>query len=225
MNIYQRMAKITEELGVIAKNLNVETGTDKRTGKVRSYKAVSERDIIDAVKPLETKYGVYSFPVNREIIEGEMLEAETSYGIKTTFFSRIKTTYRFVNIDEPTDYIETVTFAEGIDSGDKGSGKAMTYSDKYALMKAYKISTGDDPDQNASEDLRYVPPGTADLEEASPEEKKKILAVCKSIGYDVKDILNMVGVPEGGKMTKKQYVKAFEILQRVSEKRASEGKE
>ena len=23
----------------------------------------------------------------------------------------------------------------------------MTYADKYALMKAYKISTGDDPDQ------------------------------------------------------------------------------
>ena len=26
----------------------------------------------------------------------------------------------------------------------------MTYSDKYALLKAYKIETGDDPDQNAS---------------------------------------------------------------------------
>ena len=29
----------------------------------------------------------------------------------------------------------------------------MTYADKYALLKAYKIITGDDPDQNASEDL------------------------------------------------------------------------
>ena len=31
----------------------------------------------------------------------------------------------------------------------------MTYADKYALMKAYKISTGDDPDQNASEENNY----------------------------------------------------------------------
>ena len=30
----------------------------------------------------------------------------------------------------------------------------MTYADKYALLKAYKISTGDDPDQEASDELK-----------------------------------------------------------------------
>ena len=35
----------------------------------------------------------------------------------------------------------------------------MTYGDKYALLKAYKIQTGDDPDQNASEDLSGVKRG------------------------------------------------------------------
>lgn len=40
-----------------------------------------------------------------------------------------------------------------MDAMDKAPGKAMTYADKYALMKAYKISTGDDPDQEASEVL------------------------------------------------------------------------
>ena len=30
----------------------------------------------------------------------------------------------------------------------------MTYADKYALMKAYKISTGDDPDKEASEEQK-----------------------------------------------------------------------
>jgi hypothetical protein len=32
----------------------------------------------------------------------------------------------------------------------------MTYADKYALLKAYKIITGDDPDQKASETLKAV---------------------------------------------------------------------
>lgn len=152
-NIFQRMAAITADLQTVSKNLMVETGK----GKV--YKAVSERDVIDAVKPLEAKYGVYSYPVGRELMESQMLESESKWDgkttKKTTFFSRIKTTYRFVNIDNPVDYIETVTFAEGIDSQDKGSGKAMTYGDKYALMKAYKMSTGDDPDQQASADVHY----------------------------------------------------------------------
>ena len=153
-NIFQRMAAITAELQTVAKNLTVPTG-----GK-NSYKAVSERDILDAVKPIEAKHGVYSYPVSRNVLESNMLESESTYNGQTkkttTFMTRIETLYRFVNVDKPEEYIETVTFAEGIDTQDKGSGKAMTYADKYALMKAYKISTGDDPDQTASEENNYT---------------------------------------------------------------------
>ena len=153
-NIHQRLAAITAELQTVANNLNVETS------KGKGYKAVSERDIRDAVKPLEAKHGVYSYPASRRVLESAALESESEWNgkatKKTTFFERIETVYRFVNTDDPTDYIETTTFAEGIDSQDKGSGKAMTYADKYALMKAYKISTGDDPDQTASEDVNYT---------------------------------------------------------------------
>lgn len=147
-NIFQRMAAISVEMATVAKNLTVGDGKNK-------YKAVSERDIIDAVKPLEAKFGVYSYPVSRRVLESNMLETETQYGTKTTFMTRIETTYRFVNVDKPDEFIEIVSFAEGIDSQDKGSGKAMTYADKYALMKAYKISTGDDPDQEASQPTEY----------------------------------------------------------------------
>ena len=41
-----------------------------------------------------------------------------------------------------------------MDTQDKATGKAMTYADKYALMKAYKITTGDDPDQAPSENFK-----------------------------------------------------------------------
>ena len=157
MNIYQRIDAITAELAVVGKNLTVQTG------KAGSYKAVGERDIIDAVKPLEHKYGVVSFPVSREILDDTMLESEgTDYNgnpvKRTTFYIKIRTKYRFVNIDKPEDFIETETISDGIDSGDKGGGKAMTYGDKYALMKVYKISTGEDPDQKASEETEYKQP-------------------------------------------------------------------
>lgn len=150
MNIFQRMAAITAELGTVAKNLSVKAGGG-------SYKAVSERDIIDAVKPLEEKYRVYSYPSNRVILESDtMLNERTK---STSFFTRVQTEYTFVNIDKPEERFTTIVFSEGIDTGDKGSGKAMTYADKYALMKAYKISTGDDPDQNASEENSYTRSG------------------------------------------------------------------
>ena len=69
---------------------------------------------------------------------------------------RMEVTYRFVNIDKPEEIVEVKTFGDGLDTGDKAPGKAMTYADKYALMKAYKLSTGDDPDKDASPKTGYA---------------------------------------------------------------------
>ena len=96
LNIHQRMAAITAELQTVAKNLNVETGKNK------SYKAVSERDVIDAVKPLEAKHGVYSYPASRRVLESAALESENEYNgrvtKKTTFFERIETAVSYTHL-------------------------------------------------------------------------------------------------------------------------------
>lgn len=193
MNIYQKMSAITADLQTVAKNLTVDTG------KGKGYKAVSERDIIDAVKPLEAKHGVYSFPVDRDILEASVLESESEYNgkvtKKSTFFSRIKTVYRFVNIDQPDEYIDMVTFAEGIDTQDKGSGKAMTYADKYALMKAYKISTGDDPDQTASSEEHYSKPSRESFAAA----RNDFVPTCKKCGKEISDAEHDYSVKKFGK--------------------------
>lgn len=211
LNLYQKMEYITAELGIVAKNLNVETGGGK------GYKAVSERDILDAVKPLEAKYGVYSYPCNRELVEATTYDIETKYGTKTNFFSRIKTTYRFVNTDDPSEYIDMHTFSVGFDSQDKGEGKAMTYGDKYALMKAYKISTGEDPDQNPSEEARYMRNGAVNAPSlAGDAVKKSIMQTSKAMGLEWMDVLKKTGWNEGEKLTKAQADDALAYLQRVS---------
>lgn len=160
MNIYQKMAAITADLNAVAKNLKVGEGKS-------SYKAVGEADVLAAVKPLEQKHGVYSFPVSRSIIDRDIITTRKSYNGQesetTKFFMRVETVYRFVNIDDPNDYIDIFTYGDGIDSGDKAPGKAMTYGDKYALLKAYKIITGDDPDQSISEDGKFSSKGTRPL--------------------------------------------------------------
>lgn len=203
MNIFQKMAAITAEMKVVPKALDVPTGGTK------SYKAVSERDIIDAVKPLEEKHGVYSYPLEREILESSMLENEKEYNGKvtrsTTFFSRVRTVYRFVNVEKPDEFIDMTTFAEGIDTGDKGSGKAMTYADKYALMKAYKISTGDDPDQNASEENDYKkadkPKYTKPSKEsfAAARAEVEFSPTCAVCGCEISDKVHDFSVKKFGK--------------------------
>ena len=196
MNIFEKMAAITADLQTVAKNLTV------ATSKTASYKAVSERDILDAVKPLEAKYGVYSYPVSRVILESHLLESEYQGNKKTTFMTRILTVYRFVNVEKPDEYIETTTFAEGIDPQDKGSGKAMTYADKYALMKAYKISTGDDPDQEASKEERYTP---------APTNRQKLIAFLKEKGIDMNAFAAANGLDKN--TTEKRYAELLKELE------------
>lgn len=150
-NIYQKMLAIADEMGVVTKNLSIPSGNGK------SYKAVSERDVIDAVKPLETKHGIYSYPYSREIIDNATITTQRNYNGKDVeskqIYLRLQVVYRFVNTDKPDEYIDITSYGDGLDSGDKATGKAMTYADKYALMKAYKISTGEDPDQEPSGEL------------------------------------------------------------------------
>ena len=74
---------------------------------------------------------------------------------------RIEVEYRFVNVDNPSEFIDITTYGDGVDSQDKAPGKAMTYADKYALLKAYKIETGDDPDKEPSGELKAVKKITA----------------------------------------------------------------
>lgn len=144
LNIYQKMLAISNELEAVNKSFMVEVS------KGRGYKAVSEADILSAVKPLEEKYGIYSYPQSRTIIESKNQSVVDGEKTKLIYFERIETTYVFVNVENPTETISMVSYGDGIDSGDKGVGKAMTYADKYALMKAYKIITGEDPDKEAS---------------------------------------------------------------------------
>ena len=149
MNIYEKMAAITAELTAVAKNLSVGEGRS-------SYKAVGEADVLAAVKPLENKHKVYSYPLSRSIVDSDVITTKKVYNGQESesskFFMRVETIYRFVNTEKTEEFIDITTYGDGIDSGDKAPGKAMTYGDKYALLKAYKIITGDDPDQKASDD-------------------------------------------------------------------------
>lgn len=182
MNIYEKLSAITTELSTVAKNLEVGVGQNK-------YKAVGEADVLRAVKPLEAKHKVYSYPVSRTIIESGTIESTTYKGeVKKNLFERIEVVYRFVNIEKPDEYIDITSYGDGIDSQDKSVGKAMTYADKYALLKAYKIITGEDPDQNASEDLNGA-------STTKPTLDAKLLAEAKRLSIDINNVATYLKKP------------------------------
>ena len=198
-NIYKKMSAITAELTAVAKNLNVGIGK-------AAYKAVGEADVLAAVKPLEEKHGVYSYPYSRKIVEADLVTTTSEYQgkvtEKTNRYLRIETVYRFVNIDHLEEYIDITTYGDGIDPQDKAVGKAMTYSDKYALLKAYKIITGEDPDQFKSEEGKT---------EKKLTNREKVIILAKEKGIDVKELAKDYGL--SSKTTEERYAEVLADLE------------
>lgn len=202
MNLFEKLLAIQSEIPTVSKNLEV------KTGKTGAYKAVSERDVKDAVKPLEDKYGVYSYPFCKGLIEADFLTSKTEYGEKRSFWIREKVTYRFVNVDNPAEYIEVEGYGDGIDAGDKATGKADTYAGKYCLMSAYKISTGDDPDAKASEN--YDGTAKENEEKATPKQIAELMELLTPERFAA--MLTAYKVNDAAELPKKEVAKILRKL-------------
>lgn len=91
LNIYAKLSKITAEIATVAKNLSVGYGAS-------TYKATGESRYSRAVKPIEEKHGVYSYPYKREIIsEGitssEKVKKDGTIDKKENLYLRMHTVY------------------------------------------------------------------------------------------------------------------------------------
>lgn len=145
MNIYQKIQAVSDEVKNVEKNLNVGTGQS-------SYKAVADADVLLKVKAAEKKHGLISIPVKQELVKSEVIRTAGQGGYEKIMYADIvKMTVRIINVENPSETLEVESFGRGLDAGDKGFGKASTYARKYALLNAYKIATGQDPDEQKSE--------------------------------------------------------------------------
>ncbi len=123
LNIAQRLNAVMKEVDYIQK--------EEKAGM--KYTIVSHDKVTALVRPLLVKHGVVYYPTSLEMrVDGNRTEASFSV--------------RFENIDDRTDYLEVATMGFGIDTQDKGPGKALSYGVKYALLKVLGLETGDDPD-------------------------------------------------------------------------------
>lgn len=133
LNLWQKINAVMKDVQYLAKD-------DAIKFLNTSYKAISEEKVTQAVRESLTKHGVAIFPIEQEHIKVDNL---TTVNVK----------YKIINIDNPTESEVVVSSGTGVDTQDKGVGKAMTYAYKYMLLRTFAIPTGEDPDKISSEEL------------------------------------------------------------------------
>lgn len=127
-NLFQRILAVMDDISYIQKG-------EARVNN--QYRFVSHDQVTSAIHPLLVKHRIVIIPTVEEL---------TQEGNRT----HVKLACIFINPEDPTQLYKMLSHGYGIDSADKGVGKAVSYAYKYALLKMFALETGDDPDADQS---------------------------------------------------------------------------
>jgi hypothetical protein len=121
----------------------------KGFNKFNKYKYATESDVAEKVREVLAEQNVIMLP---DVVEHTTREHVTRNG-NTEYIATVKVKFTFIDGDTGEE-LSIHSSGEGQDSGDKAVYKAITGAQKYALMKAFMIPTGDDPEADNTVDER-----------------------------------------------------------------------
>lgn len=204
LNIWEKISQISAEIEYLQKDDKVGFGNN-------SYKAISIEKVMTAVADKMNKYGVVIYPVEQEYSRKDEEVIAKDGTLKFNRISDVNVKYEVVNIHNPAEKIITVSSGTGVDTQDKGIGKAMTYAYKNMIIKLFAIATGDDTDKVHSDDYtkKLMGEDKSSDKTISPfitEQQCKLLYV-KGKGKEdkVKEILKFYGFKDSKSITKDKF--------------------
>lgn len=135
MNIYQKLLEIQKVVNGLGKD-----------SKSFGYQYVSGTKVISEIKPLMNRFGLL---LKQEVlsIDNERQDYQTKAGSKSEILSKVM--MRFTWIDTETgEKDENLFGANGQNDWEKGLGSALTYAERYFLLKYFHIATDEDDIDN-----------------------------------------------------------------------------
>lgn len=146
--------------------------TIPKSDKGGKYKYVSSSDVLNKVRDLMIQARIMLIPY---IASGSYEKIVTKDGQSATILTELDILYKWVNVDDETQFLEIPFYGQGVDiSGEKGVGKALTYAEKYFLLKFFNIPTDEaDPDHSLNQSGGYKMTPTDKLKNPAPEEDAK----------------------------------------------------
>ena len=132
MNIYEKLIEVRKAVPYLQKE-----------AKGHQYNYVSSSQVLSAVRRRMDEVGLMLIPT----ITNTKVSAEND-GKRTTYFTELWIDFTWVNAEKPDETVKSSWYGQGIDiAGERGVGKALTYAEKYYLLKTFNIATDkDDPD-------------------------------------------------------------------------------
>lgn len=149
MNVFQKINEVKKCVQSFIK--------DSSTSGKGAYKYTSGSQVLGAIKETMENIGLLFLPIKTEHRNWTTFEYTNSYGDqKTDFIVDGKIYYKWVNIEDPDDFcnVEFDLYGQQNDIS-KAFGSALTYTERYALLKSLGVPTDDeDPDRRTEDKAR-----------------------------------------------------------------------
>jgi hypothetical protein len=117
--------------------------------KFHNYKYATEADVNEKVREELSTRNIIMMP---GVVNKELRNTTTKSG-NTEYIYRVDMEFNFMDAETGENLVVPMS-GEGQDVGDKAIFKAISGCQKYALMKAFMIPTGDDPEGDEGVDER-----------------------------------------------------------------------
>jgi hypothetical protein len=117
--------------------------------KFHGYSYATEADVNERVREEIASRNVIMMP---SVVSKELRTTTTRNG-NTEYIYRVDMEFTFMDAETGESLVVPMS-GEGQDVGDKAIFKAISGCQKYALMKAFMIPTGDDPEGDEGVDIR-----------------------------------------------------------------------
>lgn len=158
-NVWQRLLAVRRQIDGLAKDA-------RNSGQ--NFKYVSSNNVLSTLRPLLNEQGlVLEVRILDHKLHSKWAGTDTS---QKEHLTELTLEFVWVSADNPAERVVCPWYGQGLDTGEKGVGKALTYGEKYFMLKFFNIPTDeDDPDSgNGHQPQRSAPPSQPPTSQPRP---------------------------------------------------------
>ncbi len=135
------MSVLKKLLQLQAATRKLQANADGQTGSAH-YKYVSGNKLLGFVRPKMDELGLI---LTQEIvgITNTPITYNTQYGAKMEMYTSLRLRFTWIDSEDGSTLVNEFA-ANGMNAWDKGLGSALTYAERYYLMKLFHIATDED---------------------------------------------------------------------------------
>jgi len=153
--LYQKLLEVQQAATGLAKDA---------TNPHHKYEYVSSSNVLRHIRTEMDKQGL--------LLVVAVTDSRLHLGVaqsKKANLTELDLLFTWVNGENPDERLICPWYGQGVDTGEQAVGKALTYAEKYFLLKFFHISTDeDDPDHGNGQDQAARPAAATGPREAQP---------------------------------------------------------